>query len=205
MRRRLTTLGALMVLGIAALTGPAWAERTSAARVFRGRATVTLESYEPCGTGGGFRLAGRTTYQAAAQFGTGPRKSYGGFAERNPFTWLFYVGAIGATGSFQLGSAAVANPPGVLLGYWSSTYDRGSGRFDGRLIATHTDKATAYNSFFGRQDLIACRPSLGQIPMVSALGVGSRITGVIAGGHARLTLTGRTADARYAYRVTFSS
>ncbi|MFC4589259.1 hypothetical protein [Sphaerisporangium corydalis] len=206
MRNRLITLGALITLTLATglATPAAAAAQSAAAKVFRGRATVTLESYDYCGSGGGRRLTGRTTYRTSAQFSTGPRKSYGGYVERNPFTWLFYAGSIGSTGSFQLGSAAVAKPPGVLLGYWTSTYSA-SGRFSGRLVATHSDKATTYNTFYGQQALIPCRDGLGSIPMVYALKTGARITGVIGGSGARLTLTGSTNEGFYAFRVVFTA
>ncbi len=206
MRTRLIALGSLIVLTlVAGLAAPASATRSSAATVLRGQAKVTLETYDYCGSGGGRRLAGRTTYRSAAEFRTGPRKAYGGRVERNPFNWQFHVGTIGSTGSFQLGSAAVANPPGVLLGYWSSTYDRSSGRFAGELVASHTDKGTALNTLFGEEVLIPCRPSLGTIPMVYALQRGSRVSGVITGSGARLTLTGATGEGFYAFRVDFSA
>ncbi|MEV7966192.1 hypothetical protein AB0O34_09435 [Sphaerisporangium sp. NPDC088356] len=205
MKKRLITLGALIALSlVTALVAPASAAKASTAKVFRGRATVILESYDYCGNGGGRRLTGRTSYRTSAQFSTGPRKTYGGYVERNPFTWLFYVGSIGATGSFQVGSAAVAKPPGVLLNYWTSSYS-GSGRFSGRLVASHTDKATTYNTFFGQQDLIPCRSGLGTIPMVYALQTGTRISGTIGSSGARLTLTGATNEGFYAFRVDFSA
>ncbi|MFG1875330.1 hypothetical protein ACGFIV_10875 [Sphaerisporangium sp. NPDC049003] len=202
MKKRLITLGTLIALSlVTALVAPASAARASAAKVFRGRATVTLESYDYCGSGGG-RLTGRTSYTTSAQFSTGPRKTYGGYIERNPFTWLFYVGSIGATGSFQVGWAAVAKPPGVLLNYWTSSYS--GGRFSGRLVASHADKSTTYNTFFGQQDLIPCRSGLGTIPMVYALQTGTRISGTIGSSRARLTLTGATNEGFYAFRVDFS-
>ncbi|WP_424529595.1 hypothetical protein ACOZ38_08785 [Sphaerisporangium viridialbum] len=204
MTKRPILLGTLIALSlVTALVAPASAAHASSANVYRGRATVTLESYDYCGSGGGRRLTGRTSYRSAAQFSTGPRKTYGGYVERNPFTWLFYVGNIGATGSFQVGSAAVAKPPGVLLNYWTSSYS--SGRFTGRLVASHSDKATTYNTFFGQQDLIPCRSGLGTIPMTYALQAGTRISGTIGSGGAHLTMTGGTNEGFYAFRVVFSA
>jgi hypothetical protein len=205
MGKRLITLGALLALALVTVsTGSASAARAAAGKVYRGTATVYLESYDYCGSGGGRTLTGRTSYRAAAQFSTGPRQSYGGFVERNPFHWLFYVGSIGSTGSFQLGSSAVAKPPGVLLNYWSTTYGDG-GRFAGQLVGTHSDKATTYNTFFGVQNLISCRPSLGTIPMTYAIQAGTRISGTLTSGGARLTLTGATHEGRFAFRVVFSA
>lgn len=206
MRTRLIALGSLIVLAlVTGSAGPAAATGSSTGTIVRGQARVTLESHDYCGAGGSRRLAGRTTYRVPAEFRTGPRKAFGGLVERNPFNWTLHVGSIGATGSFQLGSAAVAKPPGVLLNYWSSTYNRSNGRFGGRMVASHADKGTAYNTFFGQQNLIPCRPGLGTIPMVYALRPGSRISGVVTRGGARLTLTGSTGEGSYAFRVDFSA
>jgi hypothetical protein len=205
MRIRFIAAGFTIILALVTESAGPAAAATSAATVVRGQAQVTLESYDYCGGGGSRRFAGRTTYRVPAEFRTGPRKSFGGLAERNPFSWTMHIGPIGSTGSFQLASAAVAKPPGVLLNYWTSTYNRSSGRFSGRLVTSHADKATAYNTFFGQQYLIACRPSLGTIPMVYALRPGSRINGVVTGRGARLTLTGSTGEGFYAFRVDFSA
>ncbi|MEU7882473.1 hypothetical protein [Microbispora bryophytorum] len=194
-------------------SGPA-AGAQSALRTYRGTATVVVDSYDYCGgpLSGERRFIGTSRYKMAARFVTGPRKSAAGRVERNPFYWEFYVGNIGAVGSFQLGSAHVvtasardlggnARDPRLLLGYWVTS--RSGTSWSGKLVDSHRAEGATFNHFYGEKTIVPCR-NLGTSPFLYAVNAGATVSGRVSSGSAAFTVSGSTYGDNYRFRITFS-
>ncbi|WP_169949386.1 hypothetical protein [Microbispora sp. H11081] len=199
------------VLALALPTGPAGAQT---GKTYRGTASVVVDVYDYCGGqfGGNRRFVGTSRYRAAAQLITGTRQSAGRQVERNPFHWEFYVGKIGAVGSFQLGSSTIVtasgrdiagNPrdPRLLLGYWVT--GRSGASWSGKLVDDHRAEGASFNHFWAQTPLVPCR-DLGSIVNLHSLKEGATISGRVSSGGAAFTIRGATYDGLYRFRIDFS-
>ncbi|RCG31497.1 hypothetical protein DQ384_07895 [Sphaerisporangium album] len=202
------------VAAILGLTLPASPAAAASAQVYRGTATVVVDSYDYCGGsfGGDHRFVGTSRYKAAAKFVTGPRKSAAGRVERNPFHWELYVGNIGQVGSFQLGSASIVTTSGrdvsgnlrdprLLLGYWVT--GRSGTSWSGKLVDSHRAEGATFNHFYGQQAIVSCR-NLGSTRFVYAVNAGATVSGRVSSGGAAFTVRGSTYGDNYRFRITFS-
>ncbi|WP_405394034.1 hypothetical protein [Microbispora hainanensis] len=201
------------VLGVVVPSGPA-AGAQSALRIYRGTATVVVDVYDYCGgpLWGEHRFVGTSRYKAAAKFVTGPRKSAAGRVERNPFYWEFYVGDIGALGSFQFGSAHVVTAsardlggnvrdPKLLLGYWVTS--RSGTSWSGKLVDSHRAEGATFNHFYGEKTIVPCR-DLGTSRFLYAVNAGATVSGRVSSGSAAFTIRGSTYGDNYRFRITFN-
>ncbi|WP_093174166.1 hypothetical protein [Sinosporangium album] len=201
----------IAVLALALPTGPAGAQ---AAKAYRGTASVVVDTYDYCGGkfGGDLRFAGTSRYRAAARLITSARQSTGGRIERNPFHWEFYVGKIGAVGSFQLGSSTIVTSSGrdiagnlrdprLLLGYWVT--GRSGTSWSGKLVDDHRGEGASFNHFWAQTPLVPCR-NLGSIVNLHSFKEGATISGRVSSGGAAFTVRGATYDGLYRFRIDFS-
>ncbi|WP_067179112.1 hypothetical protein [Microtetraspora niveoalba] len=201
MRRRLFGLATIVALLTAfGLCEPASA--STAAKVYRGRATVVVETYDYCS--GARRIADRSRFSTTAELHVVPRLSGDGRTERNPFGWQFYVGNVGQPGSFQFASAFLVGPRRYLAEYWN-TGRSSTGQFNGRLVQSHSNIGAAWNQFMANKPLVDCRPNLGVMLFPFAVAAGARINGVVTNGAARFTLIGATEESLYAFRIDFNA
>ncbi len=183
-------------------------DSSSVLGTYSGTATVTLTTYDYCGGqfGGERREVGTQTYTLPGRMILDRPKSDGTMQESNSFDLMLDLGTSGSAGSFALGSALTVAAPGgsLLLQYWNLGGDASS--FSGTLEETHRAEAAAANQFWGVKLIIACRPSMGNMPpMPSAISAGARLSGHADGSSGDLSLAGATDDGNFEFTVDFQS
>ncbi|MGI5134175.1 MULTISPECIES: hypothetical protein [unclassified Streptomyces] len=184
-------------------------------REYSGRADVSVDVYDYCGSGGSRRLADSKTYSMNATLNLARPRTGGGETEDNPFSLLLAVGQPSEAGAVSFWSSAVStvssqdlagNPrdPNLLLTYWHLEWT--DGELSGRLTDPHTEQAVTLNLVNWPSLIVACRPDLGALPggYPHAVAAGTTLRGKLDGDSASLTAQGGSGDSLLKFRFDFT-
>lgn len=202
--RRAGLVGLLVVAlaGIGAWAGPQ--ARAAEEIDLAGTARVTLGINNYCNLGSSApQRAGTKTFDFPVRVSVSGPMQAGGVREPNPLHLFIGTGSQGPEGSFALVSAhTVATGSGdLLLTYWKLGYDTDTGALTGKLTDSHTREAAAANILFITKDLVGCRPELGTIPFMAAMGNGSELQGTLSRSAAQIRVVGRSVDGLFDYQI----
>jgi hypothetical protein len=112
------------------------------------------------------------------------------------------------TGSWSVSTGLVATTPEtgrqLAVQYWTETYDPSTGELAATLTEDHVEEALAYNLVGVEQLVVPCQPQMGTIPMVAAMGEGTRLAGTLDGTQASIEIEGASSDQLTQFHITAS-
>jgi hypothetical protein len=207
-----TVLRTALTLTATTAFGLALAGSASAAEgelVYAGQAEITVAQYGYCGFSSEPAPIGQRTFTAPVTLVVAdPAADSDGGAEQNPVHFTLQTDQQGPTGAWSITTGLVATTPttgrDLAVQYWTDEYDPASGRLAARLTDDHVEEALAYNLVNVEQLLVPCRPELGTIPMVAAMGEGSELAGTLDTDGASLEISGVSSDQLTQYHITTS-
>ncbi len=200
-------LTATTALGLA-LTGSASAAEEEEL-VYTGQAEITVAQFGYCGFSSEPAPIGQRSFTAPVTLVVADQAADSdGGAEQNPVHFTFQTDQQGPTGAWSITTGLVATTPttgrDLAVQYWTDEYDPATGRLTARLTDDHVEESLAYNLVNVEQLLVPCRPELGTIPMVAAMGEGSELVGTLDTDEAAIEVKGVSSDQLTQYHITTS-
>jgi hypothetical protein len=200
------TLTSTVALG---LVGAGTASAAGDEFVYNGTAEITVAQYGYCGFSSEPAPIGQRSFTAPVTLVVGdPAADSDGGAEQNPVHFTVQTDQQGPTGAWSVTTGLVATTPDtgrdLAVQYWTNEYDPETGRLAGRLTNDHKEEALAYNLVNVEQLLVPCRPELGTIPMVAAMGEGTELAGTLDADQASIEIAGVSSDGLTQYHIVTS-